>query len=72
MKKWGQDRSAVTGEKVVFHKVMCDCGHSLSFLSNHFIICGYCGKKVYPTKKSEFKDKLMKEIKKYEQSIYKG
>ena len=56
--------SAFTGEKIRLLKVKCKCGHVISFLNNHYAICRHCGTKVYPTKKSEFKDKLMKEIKK--------
>lgn len=56
--------STFSGEKVRLFKVKCQCGHTISFLSNHFVMCNHCGRKVYPTKKSEFKDKLLKEIKK--------
>lgn len=56
--------STFSGEVVRLYKVKCKCGHTISFLSNHFVICKHCGRKVYPTKRSEFKDKLLKEIKK--------
>lgn len=58
------DISAFTGERIKLFKVKCKCGHVISFISNHFMICNHCGRKVYPTQKSEFKDKLLKEIRK--------
>lgn len=62
--KWGDEISTFSGELIRLYKVKCKCGHIISFLSNHYIICSYCGRKVYPTKRSEFKDKLLKEINK--------
>lgn len=66
--KWGEDRSAITGEKVNFHKVYCECGHAINFITNNKCICKHCGRYVYPTEKAKFLDKLMKEIKRNEQS----
>lgn len=60
---WKDEISTFTGEPIKLLKVKCECGHTISFLSNHYVICTHCGRKVYPTKKSEFKDKLLKEIK---------
>jgi uncharacterized protein with PIN domain len=62
------DVSTFSGEKIRLIKVKCKCGHTISFMKNHFAICSYCGRKVYPTKKSEFKDKLIKELKRNESS----
>ncbi len=71
-RKWGDDISAVTGERVNFHKVYCVCGHSINFLTNNKCICGFCGRVVYASDKAKFKDKLMKEIKRNEQGFFKG
>ena len=49
---------------IEYVKVKCDCGHVISFLSNHSAICRYCGKTVYPSKRCEFKEKLSKEKRK--------
>lgn len=64
--RWNEDISFVTGEKVRPVKVTCKCGHVIAFISNAPRYCTYCGKKVYPTKRCEFKEKLLKEIKKHE------
>ena len=42
----------------------CKCGHSLNFLSNHSAVCDYCGRRVYPSKVCEFKERLEKERRK--------
>lgn len=55
--------------KVVYVKAKCKCGHVIPFLTNKFAYCWYCGKKVYPEKKAEFRDRVMKEIKKYESKM---
>lgn len=62
--RWSEERSPFTGEPIKLFKVKCDCGHTLSFISDHYSICNFCGRKVYPSKKSEFKDKLIKEMNK--------
>ena len=62
--KWREDKSTYSGETIKLFNVKCECGHTLSFISNHYKLCNHCGRKVYPTKRSEFKDKLLKEIKK--------
>lgn len=54
---------SMTGEKVNLIRVECTCGHVLSFLSQHPVICRHCGKLVYPSKKCEFKDKMMRKLK---------
>lgn len=64
--KWNEDVSYYTGEKVRPVKVTCVCGHVLAFISNRPAICRHCGRKVHPTKKSEFRERLIKEMKKYE------
>ena len=45
-------------------KVKCKCGHIKIIINRPYAICEYCGRKVYRSKKDEFKDKLEKEIKK--------
>lgn len=57
-----------TGERVNLIRVICKCGHVLTFLSKHPVSCRHCGELVYPTKKLEFRNKLMKEMRKHEQS----
>ena len=59
-----EDVSLLTGEPIILIKTKCKCGHTMTFIKNHYAICSHCGRKVYPTKKSEFKDKLIKELKK--------
>lgn len=39
-------------------KVACECGEILHFHHNFPAICNRCGRKVYPTKEWEFKDKI--------------
>lgn len=56
--------NSFTGEKVNLLRVSCKCGHAMNFLSNHSAICGYCGRRVYPTKKCEFKEKIEMEMRK--------
>lgn len=60
--KWNEDISTYTGEKIKPIKKTCVCGHVLAFISNKSATCSHCGRKVYPTKKSEFIEKLNKEI----------
>ena len=46
-----------------YDHIYCEgCGHSLYFIKNIPVVCNYCGSVVYPTKRSEFKAKLKKEI----------
>ena len=40
------------------HKVKCKCGHILVIIDQPSLICDWCGRKVYRSKKDEFKDKL--------------
>ena len=40
------------------HVYCSKCGHSMYFMKNHSATCGVCGNIVYPTKKSEFKEKM--------------
>lgn len=53
-----------TGENVNLVRVKCKCGHVLTFLTEHPVVCRTCGKLVYPTKRCEFKNKLIKELRK--------
>lgn len=62
--RWNEDISFYTREKIKPVKVNCQCGHVLAFISNIPRFCNHCGRKVYPSKRSEFKEKLLKEIKK--------
>lgn len=37
----------------------CECGHRMFIAKNRlFVICNWCGKKVYKNKKDEFMDRL--------------
>ena len=40
------------------------CQHSMYFMKNHSATCGICGTLVYPSKKSEFKEKMERLIRK--------
>lgn len=42
------------------------CKSLITFYELHPCICDICGTKVYPTKDIEFKEKLLKEMKKHE------
>lgn len=53
-----------TREKVNMYRVPCKCGHTLTFISNHSQICGFCGKKVYPSDICEFREKMNLEMRK--------
>ena len=44
--------------------VYCKCGKSCYFKRDYPAICSHCGRLVYPSKESEFKNKLIKEMKK--------
>ena len=63
-KKWDNNNDLFGSVK----KVRCKCSHVLCFLTNHSAICEHCGRVVYPSKESEFKEKmelkLRKELKK--------
>lgn len=46
------------------YKVKCQhCGHTMILVRRENCICGWCGHKVYRSKKDEFLDKLKKVIK---------
>jgi len=49
---------------VKYIKAYCECGHSVEFLKNHSAICNHCGRKVYPSKKCEFREKAIIELRK--------
>ena len=55
-------------DNVKFIRTKCECGHTITFLTTHPRICTYCGKLIYPRKQDEFKEKLKREMRKYEQS----
>lgn len=40
------------------YKVKCKCGHVLTIIKVPYKLCNWCGRKVYRSKKDEFKDKL--------------
>lgn len=40
------------------HKVKCKCGHVIIIIDLPYKICDWCGRKIYRSKKDEFKDKL--------------
>lgn len=46
------------------YKVKCKCGHVVIIIKRSWVMCSWCGRKIYRSKKDEFKDKLKKEIKK--------
>lgn len=49
------------------YKVKCDCGHSILMTALNkkgYKICTHCGKKIYKEQRDEFKDRLLKEMKK--------
>ena len=57
----------VYASKMLDFKVKCECGHSVIVIPKHinkkgYSICSHCGKKIYCEKKDEFKDKLLKEL----------
>lgn len=54
---------SLTGENVRLVRVKCQCGHTLTFLSHHPKTCSHCGRLHYASKKSEFKDKMMRKLK---------
>lgn len=56
--------NSFTGEMVCLKRVSCKCGHVLNFVSNHSKICDYCGRKIYPSKECEFKEKIEMEMRK--------
>lgn len=55
--------SVYSGEPVNLFRVKCKCGHTLNFIRNHPQRCTFCGRVVYPSKRTEFKEKLLKKIK---------
>ncbi len=63
-----EDISLFTGEPIILLKNKCKCGHTINFIRNHYAICSHCGRKVYPNKKIEFQEKLIKELRKNEHS----
>lgn len=40
------------------YKVKCKCGHVMILVKRKWDICSWCGRKVYRSKKDEFKDKI--------------
>ena len=68
------DKNKLFKDAINYVKVQCKCGKVCCFLRNHSVECTRCGRTVYPTKESEFKEKmkikLRKELSKNEQSIH--
>jgi len=63
--KWNDTFDPFTKEKVRSYRVVCgNCGHTVSFLRNAPLICNWCRHTVYPTKKTEFREKLILELRK--------
>ena len=56
--------NAITGEQSNPERRYCKCGHSMNFYSNHSSRCTYCGRLVYPSKESEFREKIERTMKK--------
>ena len=50
-------------EKLANFKIKCKCGHVIVMVNRTYCICNWCGRKVYRSKRDEFKDKLKKCIK---------
>lgn len=46
--------------------VICECGQQIRFKYNKPCICKECGRKVYPSKEMEFKEKMKREMIKHE------
>lgn len=42
------------------YKAKCKCGHIAIIYYRPFVICGWCGRKIYRSKKDEFLDKMKK------------
>ena len=47
---------------ITYVEMTCECGNVLHFHRNFPAICRRCGKKVYPTKRWEFKEEFKKYI----------
>ena len=45
------------------HKTKCECGHTITLMYKSYVICNWCGRKVYRSEKDEFNDKLKKVFK---------
>lgn len=45
------------------YKVKCKCGHVVVLIHRPYSICDWCGRKVYRSKRDEFKDKLERKLK---------
>ena len=45
---------------VKYIRAVCECGHTEYFLSNKPRPCSHCNRTVYPTERTEFKDKIQK------------
>jgi len=55
-----EDKLATMFTKITYK---CPCGHSVIIShQKSFVICTWCGNKVYKDDKEEFKDRLMKSI----------
>ena len=58
--------NAYVEDNVEFITRKCKCGHTLNFLSKHPRTCNFCGRLVYAKQEDEFKEKLKREMRKYE------
>ena len=67
IRHWNDSYDPYTKEKIRTYRGVCEhCGHSVSFLKNQPIICSWCKHTVYPNKKSEFREKMIIELRKKE------
>ena len=53
-----------TKEMVKYVRKQCQCSHTIYFYKNEPIVCGICGRTVYPTKECEFKEKMKMKLRK--------
>lgn len=64
----------IYAHKIEHARATCECSRVVYFtkrrgIDNGFIICSYCGKKIYRNKKEEFKDKMMSELRKEDNNV---
>ena len=70
MKNWekprtfNKDISRISGEEVKLERSVCECGHVMSFIKPHSQTCHHCGRLVYPNKKIEFREKMLRSLRK--------
>ena len=66
LKKYRKIEDAYVEDNVEFVVNKCKCGHTFTFLSRHPRTCTFCGRLVYASQEDEFKEKLKREMRKYE------